>query len=128
MSGEVGSLVGVRVVSHERSRLADLPRRQGICPRHAGPYPSDCCGCVSWCALLAGDHRCREAVTARDVNSIDAFERGQSIAPMTSSFLCENDSAMRQIWISNAGPLEGLLPKKPPILRRLRARCVFASR
>ena len=29
MSGEVGSLAGVRVVSHERSRPADLPRRHG---------------------------------------------------------------------------------------------------
>ena len=28
MSGEVGSLAGDRVVSHERSRLADLPRRE----------------------------------------------------------------------------------------------------
>src|SRR5208282_4270814 len=37
MSGEVGSLAGVGVVSHERSRLADLPRRQGLWSRHARP-------------------------------------------------------------------------------------------
>jgi hypothetical protein len=48
--------------------------------RHAGPYPSHYCGCFSWCALLAHGHRCRNAVTARNVNSIDAFERGQPIA------------------------------------------------
>jgi hypothetical protein len=29
MSGEIGSLVGVRIVSHERSRPADLPRGHG---------------------------------------------------------------------------------------------------
>jgi hypothetical protein len=37
------------------------------------------CGCVSWYALLAGDHRCREVVTTRDVNSIDAFEAGNQL-------------------------------------------------
>jgi hypothetical protein len=63
MSGEVGSLVGDRVVSHERSRPADLPRRHRLCSRHAGPYPSHYCGCFSCCALLAQGHRCREAVT-----------------------------------------------------------------
>jgi hypothetical protein len=57
---------------------------------------------VSWCALLAGARRCRKAVAAQDVNSIYAFESGQSIAPTTSSF-SEDDSAMRQIWISKSG-------------------------
>jgi hypothetical protein len=84
MSGEVGSLAGNRVVSHERSRPADLPH--GPWSRHAGPYPSHYCGCVSWRALLARGHRGGEAVTARNVNSIDAFEGGQSTAPATSSF------------------------------------------
>ena len=78
MSGEVRLLAGDRVVSHERSRPAALPR-QDLRPPHAGPYPSDYCGCVSWRALLAGDHRCREAVTARHVNSIDAFEAGNQL-------------------------------------------------
>jgi hypothetical protein len=67
MSGELGSLAGDRVVSHERSRPAELARRQDLRSRRAGPYPSHSCGCVSWYALLAGDHLCREAVTARDV-------------------------------------------------------------
>jgi hypothetical protein len=62
MSGEVGSLAGDRVVSHERSRPADLSR-QDLRSRHAGPYPSHYCGCFSRCALLAGDHRCWNAVT-----------------------------------------------------------------
>jgi hypothetical protein len=86
MFGELGSLAGDRVVSHERSRPAELARRQDLWSRRAGPSPSHSCGCVSWYALLAGDHRCREAVTVRDVNSIDAFEA-------SSSF--EDDSAMR---------------------------------
>ena len=66
MSGEVGSLAGDRVVSHERSRLADLARRHRLCSRHAGSYPSHCCGCVSRCALLAYGHRRRAAVTRRE--------------------------------------------------------------
>ena len=82
MSGEVGSLAGDRVVSHERSRPADLPRRQDLRSRHSRPYPSDFGGCVSWSALLAGDHRCRNAVR---VNG--ARKRRQSIASdKTSSF------------------------------------------
>jgi hypothetical protein len=56
MSGELGSLAGDRVVSHERSRPAELARRQDLRSRRAGPYPSHSCGCVSWYALLAGDH------------------------------------------------------------------------
>jgi len=84
MSGEVGSLAGDRVVSHERSRPADLSRRHRLCSRNAGSYPSHYCGCFSRCALLAYGHRCRNAVTARNVNSIDASERGQSVAPTTS--------------------------------------------
>ena len=63
MSGEVGSLAGDRVVSHERSRPADLPRRHRLCSRHAGSYLSHFCGCVSCCALLAGGHHGREAAT-----------------------------------------------------------------
>ena len=63
MSGEVGSLAGDRVVSHERSRPADLSRRQDLRSRLTGPYPSDFCGCVSRCALLAYGHRCGAAVT-----------------------------------------------------------------
>jgi hypothetical protein len=80
MSGEVGSLAGDRVVSHERFRLVDLPRRQVLWPPHVGPYPSDWRGCVSWYALLADDHCCRNAVTARNVNSIDA-EPGNQLLP-----------------------------------------------
>jgi hypothetical protein len=79
MSGELGSLAGDRVVSHERSRPAELARRQDLRSRRAGPYPSHSCGCLSWYALLAGDHRCREAVTARGANSIDAFEAGNQL-------------------------------------------------
>ena len=74
MSGEVGSLAGDRVVSHERSRPADLPRRHRLCSRHAGSYPSDYCGCVSWHALLASHHRRRESVTVDG-----AFERGNQL-------------------------------------------------
>jgi len=63
MSGEVRLLAGDRVVSHERSRPADLsPRRQDFWSRHARPYSPHCCGCVSWCALLPGDHCCRKAL------------------------------------------------------------------
>jgi hypothetical protein len=87
MSGEVGSLAGDRVVSHERSRPADLSRPHRLCSRNAGSYPSHYCGCLSRCALLAYGHRCRNAVTARNVNSIDASERGQSVAPTTSPSL-----------------------------------------
>ena len=79
MSGELGSLAGDRVVSHERPRPAELARRQDLRSRRAGPYPSHSCGCLSWYALLAGDYRCREAVTARHVNSIDAFEAGNQL-------------------------------------------------
>jgi hypothetical protein len=74
------ALAGDRVVSHERSRPADLPPREDPRSRHAGPYPSYYRGPVSWCALLAGDPFRRKAVTARDVNSIDASERRQSSA------------------------------------------------
>jgi len=80
MSGEVGSLAGDRVVSHERSRPADLPRREDPRSGHASPSPSHYRSRMSWCALLAGDPRRRKAVTARDLNSIDAPGRGQSIA------------------------------------------------
>jgi hypothetical protein len=78
MSGEVSSLVGNQVVSHERSRPADLPRRQDLPPRYAGPYPSHYCSCVSRRALLAYSHRCRNAVTVDG-----ACKRGQSTAPPT---------------------------------------------
>jgi hypothetical protein len=88
ISGEGGSLAGDRVVSRERSRPADLPRRQDLQSRRAGSYPSHCCGCVSWRAFLAGDLRCRKAVTARDVNSIAASECGQSIALTLSEEPC----------------------------------------
>ena len=82
MSGEVGSLAGDRVVSHERSRPANLPRRPDLRPRHAGSNPSHHCGCVSWSALLAGNHRRRNAVTVDG-----ACKRRQSIASdKTSSF------------------------------------------
>ena len=74
MSGEVGSLAGDRVVSHERSRPADLPQRQDFRPPHAGSYPSDYRGCVSWHALLASHHRRRESVTVDG-----AFERGNQL-------------------------------------------------
>jgi hypothetical protein len=74
MSGEVGSLAGDRVVSHERSRPADLPQRQDFRPPHAGSYPSDYRGCVSWYALLASHHRRRESVTVDG-----AFERGNQL-------------------------------------------------
>jgi hypothetical protein len=63
MSGEVGSLAGDQVVSHERSRPADLPQRQDFRPPHAGSYPSDYRGCVPWYAFLASHHRSRESVT-----------------------------------------------------------------
>ena len=76
MSGEVGSLAGDRVVSHERSRPADLPQRQDFRPPHAGSYPSDYRGCVSWHALLASHHRRRESVTVDG-----AFERGNQLLP-----------------------------------------------
>jgi hypothetical protein len=76
MSGEVSSLAGDRVVSHERSRPADLPRRADLRPRHAGSNPSHYCGGLYCCALLAHGRRCRNAVTARNVNSI-MYERGQ---------------------------------------------------
>ena len=74
MSGEVGSLAGDRVVSHERSRPADLAQRQDFRPPHAGSYPSDYRGCVSWHALLASHHRRRESVTVDG-----AFERGNQL-------------------------------------------------
>ena len=67
MSGEVGSLAGDRVVSHERSRPADLPRREDPRSGHARPYPSHYRGRMSWCALLAGDPRRRKAVRAREI-------------------------------------------------------------
>jgi hypothetical protein len=69
-------LAGDRVVSHERSRPADLSRRHRLFSRNAGSYPSHYCGCFSRCALLAYGHRCRNAVTARNVYLIDALERG----------------------------------------------------
>ena len=82
MSDEVSSLAGDRVVSHERSRPADLPRRHRLCSRHAGSYPSHYCGCFPRCALLAYGHRCRNAVTVDG-----ACKRMQSIASdKTSSF------------------------------------------
>jgi hypothetical protein len=65
MSDEVSSLAGDRVVSHERSRPADLSRRDRLCSRNAGSYPSHYCGCVSRCALLAYGHRCRATLTRR---------------------------------------------------------------
>jgi len=111
MSDEVGSLAGVRRVSHERSRHADFPRRQGLWSRHAGPYPSNFCGCVSWYALLARGHRCGEAVTARNANSVDAFERGQSFAPTPSEEPCGRSGFRKR-----ARP-RFLLSKKPPILQ-----------
>jgi hypothetical protein len=82
-SGEVRSLAGDRVVSRDRSRPADFPRRHGLCSRHTGPHPSDYFGCVSWRAIRAGNHRCRESVTARDLNSTMRVS-GQSIAPTAS--------------------------------------------
>ena len=63
ISAEVGSLAGDRVVSHERSRPADLSRRDRLFSRNGGSYPSHYCSCVSRCALLAYGHRCRNAVT-----------------------------------------------------------------
>ena len=77
MSGEVGSLAGDRVVSHERSRPADLPRRQDLRSRHARSYPSHYRGCCSRCALLAYVHRCREFVTTRDLNEIVLMGHGR---------------------------------------------------
>ena len=79
MSGEVGSLAGDRVVSHERSRPADLSRRQDLRPRHAGPYPSHYCSCLSYCALLAHGHRCRKAVTARNVIRFTHLSAGNQL-------------------------------------------------
>ena len=64
----------------------------------------------------------REALTTRDINSIDAFERGRSIAPTPSEVPCGR-SGFRKL----AGP-RFLLLKKPLILSRLPARWVFASR
>jgi hypothetical protein len=81
LSGEVGLLAGDRVVSHERSRPADLSRRHRLFSRHAWSYPSDYCGCSSRRALLAYGHRCRESVTFRDVNSISCIERGSQLLP-----------------------------------------------
>jgi Enoyl-(Acyl carrier protein) reductase len=80
MSGEVSSLAGDRVVSHERSRPADLPR-QDLGSRHAGSYPSDYFGCSSRCALLAYGRRCGESVTIRGSNFDRRTCAGQSIAP-----------------------------------------------
>ena len=48
MSGEVGSLAGDRVVSHERSRPVDLSGRYRLCSRSGGSYPSH-----YWVAFLA---------------------------------------------------------------------------
>ena len=76
MSGEVGLLAGDRVVSHERSRPADLPRRPDLRPRYAGSNTSHYCGGFYCCALLAHGRRYRNAVTARNVYLIDALERG----------------------------------------------------
>jgi hypothetical protein len=82
MPSEVGSLAGDRVLSHERSRPADLSRRDRLCSRNAGSYPSNCCGCFSRCALLAYSHRCRNAVTVDG-----ACKHRQSIGPdKTTSF------------------------------------------
>jgi hypothetical protein len=63
MSGEVSSLAGDRVVSHERSRPADLLRPQDPRSQHEGPYPSDFCGCVFGSAFLAHGYRCRNSLT-----------------------------------------------------------------
>jgi hypothetical protein len=75
MSGELGSLAGDRGVSHERSPPAEPPRRHRLGSRQAGSYPSHYCGCFSRRAVLAYGRRRRNAVTARNVNSIDALER-----------------------------------------------------
>ena len=80
LSGEVSSLAGDRVVSHERP--ADLPRRQDLRSRHARPYPSHYCGCFSCCALGTG-YRCRAAVTAKQVRC--QLRRAREDAPE----LCE---------------------------------------
>jgi hypothetical protein len=123
MSGEVGLLAGDRVVSHERSRPAELARPQDLRSRRAGPYPSHSCGWFSCYALLAHGDRCRNTVTARNVNSIDAFERGQSIAPETSSF---SGSAMRRITrtFPSTKPLSREIARPSAILsQRIPSRC-----
>jgi hypothetical protein len=75
-------LAGDRAVSHERSRPADLSRRHRLCSRHAGSYPSHCCGCFSRRALLAYGHRCRTAVTRRERSHAPGvnLERDRSVA------------------------------------------------
>jgi len=105
MSGEVGSLAGDRVVSHERSRPADLPRRQDLRSRHAGPYPSHYCGCFSWCALLAHGHRCREAVTARSHAALPCNQLGERRSfTWCQVALCVPSSAAGQISSGLSAP------------------------
>ena len=57
MSGQVGSLAGARVVSHERSRPADLPRRHGPWsrPKSAPKPPFHCERKVGFTALRHED-------------------------------------------------------------------------
>ena len=85
--------------------------------RHAGPYPSHYCGCFSWCALLAHGHRCRNAVTARNVNSMTHLSAVNQFSH--DEFLFEDDSAVRPRCPGRLVIMRGAHP-------RMITNCVFS--
>src|ERR1700722_6893023 len=80
MSREVSSLAGDRVVSHKRSRPADLSRRHSS--RYAEPYPSDFV--VAFLGMLFGR---RPSLPECCDRRLTHFEPGQSLLPRGASVL-----------------------------------------